>query len=121
MTTGDCLLAVGLLSLALAGLVWCATGPVGERVVVSDGQKVLYTAPLDTFIEVDLEGPLGLTRLRIDEQGARIIGSPCPLKVCMGMGPARRDGDILACLPNQILVEVVGARAEDAPYDLLSR
>jgi hypothetical protein len=121
MTPGDCLLAVCLLSLALAGLTWSATGPVGARVVVSDGQKVLYTAPLDALVEVDLEGPLGPTRLRIDELGARIIDSPCPLKVCMGMGPARRAGDILACLPNQILVEVVGPGVEDVPYDMLSR
>ncbi len=120
MTRGDLLLAILLLLVALAGLVRMASAPAGARVVVSDGERVLYTAALDEVKDVDLEGPLGVTRLRIDAQGARILASPCPLKVCMGMGPARRDGELLACLPNRILVEVVGPQAEE-DYDLLSR
>jgi hypothetical protein len=39
----------------------------------------------------------------------------------MGMGPARRPGDLLACLPNRILIEVEGERKASRPYDQLSR
>ena len=121
MTRGDLLLAAMLLVVALGGLVRMATAPAGARVIVSTGDRVLYTAALATSDEGVLDGPLGVTRLKIDEGGVRIVDSPCPLKICMGLGPIRRDGELIACLPNQILVEVVGTQAEKRDYDLLSR
>ena len=121
MRTADRLVVLGLLLAALAGSAWLATAPTGQRVLVSDGSRVLFAAPLDAARQVDLAGPLGTTRLAITADGARIIASPCALKACMGMGPARRPGDLLACLPNRILVLVEGEREGDAPYDLLSR
>lgn len=121
MRTADRLVVLGLLLAALAGSAWLATAPPGQRVLVSDGNRVVFAAPLDTPREVDLAGPLGTTRLLITTDGARIAASPCVLKACMGMGPARRPGDLLACLPNRILVQIEGDRAGAAPYDLLSR
>jgi hypothetical protein len=121
MTLADRLVAAGLLAAALAGIGWVAAAPPGRRVVAGDGERVLFVAPLDEPREVELAGPLGPTRLMIDQQGARITASPCALKVCMGMGPAHRPGDLLVCLPNRILVQVEGETEESAPYDLLSR
>ncbi len=121
MTAGDRLVVAVLLLAALGGLAGLATRPAGARVVVRDGENVLLKAPLDQPGEYALEGPLGETRLVIDARGARIVASPCALKVCMGMGPARHSGDLLACLPNRILVVIEGPPAGTAGYDLLSR
>jgi len=121
MTLADRLVVAGLLSTALAGIAWVAAAPPGRRVVAGDGERVLFVAPLAQPREVELAGPLGPTRLMIDQQGARITASPCALKVCMGMGPARHPGDLLVCLPNRILVQVEGEAEGTAPYDLLSR
>lgn len=121
MTAGDRLVVAVLLLAALGGLAWLATQSAGARVVVKDGEKVLLTAPLDQPGDYALEGPLGETRLVIDSRGARIASSPCALKVCMGMGPARHSGDLLACLPNRILVEIQGPPAVSSEHDLLSR
>jgi len=121
MTPADCLVVVLLLFAAVAGIGLVAAQPPGQRVVASDGEHVLFVAPLDQHREVALDGPLGTTRLVIDQEGARIVASPCALKVCMGMGPARRPGDLLVCLPNRILVQVDGEVKDAAPYDLLSR
>jgi len=121
MSLADRLVVLALLLAGLCGSTWVAAAPPGRRVVVSDGSRVLFTAPLDVPCQVDLPGPLGETRLTIGAEGARIIASPCALKVCMGMGPAHRPGDLLACLPNRILVQVEGEREASVPYDLLSR
>lgn len=121
MTLADRLVVSGLLVVALAGIGLVAAQPPGRRVVAGDGERTLFVAPLDQPREVELAGPLGMTRLVIDQQGARITASPCALKVCMGMGPARRPGDLLACLPNRILVEIAGEPREHGSYDLLSR
>lgn len=121
MTACDRLVTVGLLLAALGGMVMVAATPPGRRVVAGDGDRILFTAALDQSTQVEIEGPLGATRLVIDHDGARIAASPCALKVCMGMGPARRPGDLLVCLPNRILVQVEGEAKEAAAYDLLSR
>ncbi len=121
MTVGDWLVITVLIVFAVAGMAWVAGAPVGSRLVVSDGDRICFTATLDQHRTVELEGPLGRTRLVIDNQGARITGSPCPRKSCMTMGPARQTGDLLACVPNRILVRIDGERKKDSPYDLLSR
>lgn len=110
------LAVVGLLGLAL---LWLA--PPGRRIVVTDGERLLYQARLDQAGLVDIDGPLGTSRLRLDPDGARIVQAPCPLKICMQMGPVRRQGELIACVPNRILVQVEGGPREASRHDLISR
>ncbi len=121
MTNGDWLVVSLLLGVSLAGIAWVATAPGGTHVVVTSDGQTCFTAPLDQPHSVDLDGPLGPTHLVIDDQGAHITDSPCPRKICIAMGPARHTGDLLACVPNRILVRIDSPAGEEAPYDLLSR
>ena len=121
MTAGDWLVILLLLAVSLAGIGWVATAPGGTRVVVTSGGRTLFTAPLDQPRSVDLDGPLGQTHLVIDDQGVRITDSPCPQKICISMGPARHTGDLLACVPNRILIHIDSPADKETPYDLLSR
>jgi hypothetical protein len=121
MTAGDWLVVLFLLTASLAGIAWVAAAPGGTRVVVTSGKQILFTTPLDQPRSVDLDGPLGQTHLVIDDQGVRITSSPCPRKICISMGTVRHAGDLLACVPNRILVYIDSPAAEEAPYDLLSR
>lgn len=93
----------------------------GERLVVEQNGRVIYTAPLQGERQIRLPGPLGETELVIHHGRACIVSSPCPLKVCIGMGEVARSGQVLACVPNQLLVRIEGAPAKDQEYDLLSR
>ncbi len=83
-------------------------GAAGERVVVERDGRVVFTAPLAEDRTVALAGPLGETELAIRDGAARILASPCPHKICMGMGPAARTGDFIACVPNHLLVRIEG-------------
>jgi hypothetical protein len=127
MTPADWLVVAALLVTALAGLAWLAGAPAGARVVAVCGGETCFSAPSGERRRVDLAGPLGVTRLLVDEQGARIIASPCRHKICVSMGPARRTGDLLACVPNRILVRIEGTASltdgtsREVGYDLLSR
>jgi len=120
MTGADLGVILLVLGMALAGTAWWLAAPAGARVVVSIDGRTVYTAPLDRPREFDLEGPCGTTRLAIAADGARIVAASCPQKVCMGMGPARRSGELIACLPNRLLLEIRGSE-EEGGYDLLSR
>lgn len=92
----------------------------GARIVVDADNRTVYTAPLDKNRKFEIVGPLGKTQLEIDNGSVRVLSSPCPQKICIGLGEARRVGDLLACVPNRVVVRVEG-EAEGAAYDLLSR
>ncbi|WP_298035788.1 NusG domain II-containing protein [uncultured Desulfuromonas sp.] len=111
-----------LLAAAVASLWLVGRGPQGGRVVVEQGGKVVYTAPLDEDRTVSLPGPLGKTVLAIRGGAVCVAESPCPLKVCMGMGEVARAGELLACVPNEFLIRIEGQTSlERGDYDLLSR
>jgi len=121
MTGADWLLVLALFGLSLGGVVWLVNAPTGTRVVATSGDQTCFVGRLDQNQSVDIEGPLGYTRLVIDDQGAHISRSPCPRKLCMTMGPARHGGDLMACIPNRIVVRIEPSDAREEPYDLLSR
>lgn len=122
MTKADWVTCLLLIFLSLAGMFLVAAAPAGSRVVVIADGQTRFTASLDQLQETDIEGPLGRSRLLINEQGASITSSPCPRKICISMGPASTSSDLIACVPNRILVRIDGQdSSEEAPYDLLSR
>ncbi len=121
-TVLDRLVVVLLLVWVVASVLWAAQRPAGAHVVVERDGQVVFSAPLSEPRSARLSGPLGETVVEIEDGRARVISSPCPTKVCMGMGPASRYGDLLACVPNHLIVRIEGGRQEDTPpYDLLSR
>ena len=121
MTGGDWLVVLLLLTSSLGGIVSIAAMSEGSRVLVTCGDELCFTAPLDQPRTLAIDGPLGQTKLVIDERGARIVKSPCPRKICVSMGEAKHTGDLLACVPNRILVHIDGSSGKEVSYDLLSR
>ncbi|SHJ51712.1 hypothetical protein SAMN02745165_02566 [Malonomonas rubra DSM 5091] len=94
---------------------------IGARVLVERDGKVIYTADLDHDQQVELQGPLGVTVLQIEDHAARVISSPCPQKICIGLGKAKHSGDLLACVPNRLVIRIEGDEEKERGYDLLSR
>ena len=119
----DRVIVAALLILCAALFVVVGMRAPGQSVQVKQGNNVIYKAPLAVDQKVDLEGPLGITELEIIAGQARIISSPCRFKVCIGMGKISRNGEIIACVPNRLLVQIVGQKdgAKEQDYDLLSR
>lgn len=94
----------------------------GERVVVLVDGVPRFVAGLDSDRTVRLDGPLGETVISIHEGRVCVLDSPCPRKVCMGMGSVSRGGEMVACVPNRLLIRIEGAAAsQETGYDLLSR
>jgi hypothetical protein len=58
----------------------------------------------------------------IRQGNACIVSASCPNKVCMGMGEVSRHGQLIACVPNGLLLHVEGDPGDEVKdYDLLSR
>jgi hypothetical protein len=57
---------------------------------------------------VEVEGPLGITKVIIEDGEVWVENSPCREKICMRMGRIKRTGDQLICIPNRVVVEIEG-------------
>lgn len=118
ITIIDRLLMLLLVLLAFASL-WLSLGrSTGRYVMIYEGETLAYSAPLGQQRRIALHGPLGETLVEIVDSQARVISSPCARKICIGMGSIHRNGDLLACVPNRVVVRIEG---EGSGYDLLSR
>jgi len=110
-----------LVSLAVIVVAWVmiqtyiSSGPPMAEIYHADTLVATYPLPQkgEPPIHLQVEGELGLSEIVIDEQGARIDSSPCASQRCVLSGPHRHAGDMVACVPNRILVTLRGHAESD--------
>ncbi len=121
-TWADRLLLLALLT-CIAAAWYLIQAAVAAGPVVADiyhGDTLLASYPLPQQgkapIHFHVEGELGLTEVVIDAHGARIVSSPCATQRCVLSGAHQHAGDMIACVPNRVLVALRGSgnRAFDA-------
>ncbi len=90
-----------------------AAGPAMAEIY--HGKTLLASYPLpqagEKAITLQVEGDLGVSDIIIDEHGARIASSPCSSQRCVLSGSHSHAGDIVACVPNKILIVLRGSEA----------
>ncbi|MHB8764103.1 MAG: NusG domain II-containing protein, partial [Deferrisomatales bacterium] len=80
--------------------------PAAVEVITPAGrERVGLGAPR----RLEARGPLGITVIRVDAEGARVESSPCGLQLCVRTGRVSRPGQAVACLPNRVAVLVRGS------------
>lgn len=73
------------------------------------------TVMLDHDQIIRVHGKLGVSVLEIRDGMIRFIKSPCTTKFCIHSGWLKYNGDVMACLPNGVYVQVEGgSRKYDA-------
>ena len=86
----------------------------GSNAVVTvrtaDGEAIY---PLNKDGVFSLNG--GTNTLVIENGEAWVSEADCPDKICMGMGKISKNGEFIACLPNQVIIVVEGG--EESPID----
>ena len=107
-TLGDkILVAVSLITGLLAfGVPWSDEGRAYQVRVAG---QLHGPYPIAVFVTREFEGPLGLTLLVAEHGSISVVSSPCPQRVCVRSGSIKQVGELLACLPNLVVVEVVGS------------
>jgi len=113
-TWGDRLLL--LIILACIGFSWHfahALAGGGEAMVdIYHGHRLLAQYPLHARepVHFTARGELGDSEIVIDDRGVHFLESPCRNKLCILAGHKHKIGDMIACVPNRILVAIRGAR-----------
>lgn len=116
----DRLIVLVLFAAALFGAWGALRHTQGAEVVVEQDGVVRFVAPLDRPARAEIPGPYGKTVVEVRDGAAVVVSATCPERLCMAMGSIRRQGDVIACLPNRVLVRIAG-KAREQGYDLLSR
>lgn len=78
-----------------------------------DGQvykTVELTETTDETINLDTE--FGKNTIKLSDNKANIIDANCPDKVCVEDGSIDEPGEILVCLPNKVVVEIIGEKED---------
>lgn len=89
----------------------------GSLYVHITGQNGEWIEPLDKDKDIEVQGPLGSTKVRIQGGTAMIIDSPCSNKLCINMGAVSRTNQWIACLPNKVFVKIEGRTASEGQPD----
>ena len=107
-------LLIGILAIVmLAAHFW--NGSTGDRLVIKRGGTVFLNASLARAFNVSVPGPLGVTKIEVLQQKARVLSDPGPRQLCVRQGWISRAGEVAICLPNQVSMEIVGrVRAYDS-------
>jgi len=70
------------------------------------GKEWIYK--IDDDETVTIHGPIGDTVVRIHDNRAWVESSPCENQNCVAAGFVSRQGQWTACLPNNVLLMVLG-------------
>lgn len=81
----------------------------GKQVVVYLGDEVLMRCSLDDEADMQLNGVLdGTNHLVIKDGKADVTAATCPDQICVKQAAVSEIGEVIVCLPNQIIVAIEG-------------
>lgn len=113
MRWGDFVIIAAVLLAAAALAVFLAMQAAGDRLyaeIWKDGeltQRVALTP--DTRETIDLDGH---NTIVLDGLTARMAGADCRDQVCVRTGMLSRAGQAAVCLPNRVVLKLVGEKNE---------
>lgn len=81
-----------------------------DTVIIRSGGKVVVEASLSLDQTFSVQGPLGTTQVIVENRRARVASDPSPRQYCVMQGWLAHAGEVAVCLPNQVSVELGGAR-----------
>ncbi len=110
MKKGDLILLLGVVAIALVWiLIWNMNRNSGAYAVVTVDGKEIGVYSLMEDITTDIIGYNGgYNRLEIKDGKADVIEASCPDKLCVQQAKISRDGETIVCLPNRIVIKIIG-------------
>jgi hypothetical protein len=88
-----------------------------SKLKIRQGNKIIGTYDLNQARELHVHGALGDSLVVIDQGKVRFKQSPCNNQYCVHQGWLSRTGQVAICLPNQVSLQLMGAKAT---YDSLN-
>lgn len=111
------ILAVVLL---LSFFCWLAFSLGGSQnaasATIMQNGETITTVMLDHHEILTIEGDLGTSTIEIAPNRIRMQEAPCPDHTCVKTGWIYHSGQIIACVPNRIIIRIQG---DNPPVDAI--
>ena len=110
----ELLIIVILLMIALISFLFFRISGQGAVVEITIAQKLYGTYDLKVDQEIlisDNEGNLLLDCV-IKDGTIKVFSANCPDKICIDEGSIKLAGQTIVCLPNQVVIKIIGDDAE---------
>ncbi len=106
----DIILVAVMLVVAAAGFViFSLTAKTGDVAVVSVDGITVERLPLDQNCEKRIESGSGGYNVVVIRDGvATVSDASCPDHICVNHRPVSNESETIVCLPNKLVVEIVG-------------
>ncbi|MDX9784376.1 MAG: NusG domain II-containing protein [Spirochaetia bacterium] len=105
----DVLIAAIGLGLVFLSVSLVYSDSQGRLMVHISGWEDEWLQPLDRPAVIEVPGPLGITVVHIENNSVHIESSPCPNQTCVAAGDIGTANLWIACLPNNVFVNIEGA------------
>ena len=114
---GDWLVIIGALLAIIFMFQQFWSTEHASKLRVRQGKQVIGTYDLNQTRELHIKGPLGESIIALSNGQARFKQSPCASQYCVHQGWLSHAGQVAICLPNQISLQLIGAKIT---YDSLN-
>jgi len=109
LTLGDKLLVALLAALSCLSFFWLdSASEPGEFVVISTADSGLIRKSLLENETLTVTGPVGRTKIAIQDGTVRVLDSDCPNKICRNRGAISGSRKIIVCVPNHVTITIQG-------------
>jgi hypothetical protein len=116
-SVADGLLAVGMIVLAAVLIIqpWGvkASGRAQEIIVEVNGKEIMRLPLVEETRDYEAEGYTGTSYFQLEGYEVRMVDSACPDKLCVHEGLIGESGNSIVCLPNRVVLRLVGAGGTD--------
>lgn len=82
-----------------------------RMVVVTDGEEHTQRIPLTQDGTYTISTSLGENTIEIKDMQVSMINADCPGHDCIEQGAISKEGEIIVCLPHQLIVNIEGGQA----------
>ena len=110
-TPADLVAIAGVLVLVVGSGLWMPHGGSSALALVQSAAAEQQVR-LDVDQTLELEGPLGLTVVRVQSGSIWVETAACPRQLCRRMGRTNHPTRALVCIPNDIRIRVLGEAGE---------
>ncbi|MRR12027.1 hypothetical protein EG835_06060 [bacterium] len=106
VTRGDRLLIVVLVVVSLLAWPMLAVASTAGELVEISGPAGVTRASLSEDAALHVPGTSGEVLVIIEDGRVHVESSSCPDQVCVESGEVEASGSVIACVPNQVVIQV---------------
>jgi hypothetical protein len=104
---------VVLIIIASIAIAWPARSRADQADSTSNTALIYQNGSL--LYQIDLREkrtvtlPEGGVKVRVHDGAVSVVEADCPKHICIHTGAIRRPGQVIACVPNKVLIEIKSA------------